>query len=216
MSDESEAEAANDVTIATYEATARRFREQGMVLVDPLRGFLDRFVDRVGPDAEVLELGSGPGRDARYLEERGLRVQPTDGTAAFVELMREDGHHPRLLDVRDGDFGGPYRAVFANAVLLHLSRVEFHAALVAARRAVVAGGVLGLTLKEGDGEGWTTERLDLPRWFVYWREAELREALAGAGWIVESLEHVIGHYDPWIHVIARADAAPISRPDRER
>ncbi len=138
-------------------------------------------------------------------------MQRTDGTAAFVALMREDGHHARLLDVRDGDFGGPYRAVFANAVLLHLSRVEFQAALVAARRAVVGGGVLGLTLKEGDGERWTTERLDLPRWFVYWREPDLRHALASAGWIVESLEHLLGHFDPWLYVIARADAAPTSR-----
>jgi len=196
--------APNDVTIETYELTARRFRELSMALGEPLRNFLDRFVERAGVGAEVLELGSGPGRDARYLEERGLRVQRSDATAAFVALLREDGHDVRFLDVRDGDFGGPYRAVYANAVLLHVSRVEFDAALSAARRAVSDGGVLGLTLKDGDGEGWTTERLDLPRWFVYWREADLRAALSRSGWIVESLDHVVGRFDPWLHVLARA------------
>lgn len=79
----------------------------------------------------------------------------------------------------------------------------------------MSGGVLGLTLKEGDGEAWTTERLDLPRWFVYWREPDLRHALTNAGWVVESFAHVVGQFDPWLYVLARADAAPTSSPDFE-
>ena len=193
-----------DATIAGYEVTAARFRDLGMVLGPVLQRFLDRVAARVGVGARVLELGSGPGRDARYLESRGVRVQRSDATRAFVELLRGDGFDAMLLDVRTDHLGGPWDAVFANAVLLHLDRAAFADALAAIRRAVRPGGVLAFTLKDGDGEAWTNERLEVPRWFVFWRRGDVADALAAAGWIVESLDEVEGPNDPWLHVIARA------------
>lgn len=88
------------ITLATYEATARRFQETGVVLDPSVRSFLDRIVDRVGVGGHVLELGSGPGRDARYLEGCGVRVRRSDATRAFVDILREDGDEAQLLDVR--------------------------------------------------------------------------------------------------------------------
>lgn len=87
------------------------------------------------PGAEVLELGSGPGREALYLEQRGMRVNRTDATPAFVERLQRAGHPARELDVRQGDLGGPFDAVLANAVLLHLTRDDLHAALRACHAA---------------------------------------------------------------------------------
>lgn len=193
-----------DITIATYEATAARFRDLGLVLGPVLRGFLDRVATRVGAGARVLELGSGPSRDARYLESLGVRVQRSDATAAFVEMLHAEGFDALRLDVRTDDLGGPWDAVFANAVLLHLDRAAFASALVAIREAVVPGGVLACTLKEGDGETWTDARLGGPRWFVFWRREQLVDVLEHAGWIVESIEQVEGPNDAWLHVIARA------------
>ena len=94
--------------------------------------------------------------------------------------------------------------VLADAVLLHLNRTEFALALRKARTAVPAGGLLAMTLKEGDGDEWHTRTLDRPRFFTYWREAELRAELEHAGWAVEWLEHVAGELEPWLYVIARA------------
>lgn len=199
-----------DVTLATYEATALRFRDLGLVLGPVLQGFLDRVAARVGAGARVLELGSGPGRDARYLESHGVRVQRSDATEAFVEMLRAEGFDAVRLDVRTGELGGPWDAVFANAVLLHLDREAVAVALVAIREAVVPGGVLACTLKDGDGETWTDARLGGPRWFVFWRREQLAEALEAAGWIVESIEQVEGPNDAWLHVIARTSVEPAS------
>lgn len=49
----------------------------------------------------------------------------TGRASAFVEMLQAAGHPARLLDVRVDDFGGPYGAVLADAVLLHLTREEF-------------------------------------------------------------------------------------------
>jgi predicted TPR repeat methyltransferase len=75
--------------------------------------------------------------------------------------------------------------------------------LVKAQAAVPDGGLLAFTLKEGDGEGWSTAKLELRRYFVYWREAPLREALDAAGWEMLSLDHVMGRAEPWLFVICR-------------
>ncbi|MBW3640129.1 MAG: methyltransferase domain-containing protein, partial [Actinobacteria bacterium] len=191
-----------DLTLTTYEAAAQRYRERAAPPGVHLVSFLDRLVELVGA-GDVLELGSGPGREAGYLEGCGLRVRRTDAAPAFVDMMRADGYQAQLLDVRTGDLGGPYDAVLAHAMLLHLTRQEFHDVVVRIRRAVVDGGVFAFTVKKGDGEGWSEAKLDLPRFFTYWREPAVRTALERSGWAVLSIDHVAGRHEPWLYVLAR-------------
>jgi SAM-dependent methyltransferase len=194
----------DDTTLASYEAAADSYIEQTTAQAPVLLAFLDRLADLVG-HGRVLELGSGPGWDAAYLERRGVRVTRSDATRAFVDRLRAAGHQAQLLDIRHDDLGGPYDAVLADAVLLHLSRDQFRHALGRIRRAVTPAGLLAVTLKEGDGEQWSTARLGLPRHFTYWREPALRQALPDAGWHVTFLAHVPGQTDQWLHVIAQRD-----------
>jgi len=197
-------ESPGDRTIATYEAGVERYRSHLPDEVPaPVRAFLEEVAECVGPGSRVLELGSGPGREAAYLETRGVNVTRSDATAAFVAMMRRDGHDARLLDVRRDELGTGWDAVLADAMLLHLTREEFRSVVAKARRAVRDGGLLAITLKEGDREGWSTAKLDAPRWFTYWREAPLRQTLEDAGWRVRSVDHVPGRVDEWLYVIAR-------------
>ena len=194
----------NDVTLASYQAATDRYIEARSAPPPVVRRYLDRLADLVG-HGHVLELGSGPGWDAAYLEQRGVRVTRSDATPAFVDRLRAAGYEARLLDVRRDEFGGPYDAVLANAVLLHLSRDQFRGALRRARHAVGDGGVLAVTLKEGDGERWSSVKLDRPRHFTYWREPALRRVLEDTEWHVTFLAQVDGRAERWLHVIARAD-----------
>jgi SAM-dependent methyltransferase len=196
-----------DATLQTYEQYAERYIAASLPVVSAEWGvLLDALVARLLAGSRVLEIGTGPGLEAAYLEARGLVVDRTDATAAFVERLREQGHAARLLDVRSGDLGGPYDAVLANAVLLHLDRAEFAAALRACASATRTGGLLAVTLKEGDGESWSTAKLHAPRWFVYWREDALRDLLEQVGWSVLDLRTMQGRHEPWLHVLcSRAD-----------
>jgi cyclopropane fatty-acyl-phospholipid synthase-like methyltransferase len=40
---------------------------------------LERFLAQLPPDADILELGCGSGRDSAWMLERGLRVTPPTG-----------------------------------------------------------------------------------------------------------------------------------------
>lgn len=191
-----------DLTLGVYqEAMDAYCATSPSAVAVPVAALLDTVVGRLPASGRVLEVGSGPGLEAQYLEERGLVVDRSDATPAFVERLRQQGHSVRLLDLRDGDYGGPYDAVVANAVLLHLERAHAEKALASFRASTRPGGVLALTLKEGDGEAWSSAKLGKPRWFVYWREDALREVLQRAGWQVVDLRHVQGRTEPWLHVL---------------
>ena len=192
-----------DITLRSYETAAQRYADQSAGPGPASCAFLDRFADTVG-QGRVLEIGSGPGMDATYLEGRGLSISRTDATPAFVEMIRAAGHEARVLDVRTADLGGPWDAVLAQAVLLHLDRGQFADALQRIRQAVVDGGVFAFTLKEGDGDAWSEAKLDLPRYFSYWREPPLRHVLAQTHWDVISIDRVAGRLEPWLFVMARA------------
>jgi SAM-dependent methyltransferase len=190
-----------NVTLAAYESGVEAYCAASPSTVAPaVAGLLDAIAALV-PGGRVLELGTGPGLEADYLEQRGLTVDRTDATRAFVDRLRRAGHPARLLDVRSGELGGPFDAVLAHAVLLHLARNDMEQALRACLVATKAGGVLALTVKEGDGEDWSDTKLDTPRWFVYWRPRPLRELLERTGWNVIRLERVHGRHDAWLQAL---------------
>lgn len=77
----STSEDSSAITLATYELHA----EQYIARTSNIRSQLvDDLIALVPQDSSVLELGSGPGRDAAALEEAGLVVTRTDGAASFV------------------------------------------------------------------------------------------------------------------------------------
>lgn len=195
--------AAGDLTLESYQAAADVYRDQTPPPGPAVAGFLDELARRVGTGS-VLEMGSGPGADAAYLEARGPKVLRTDAAPAFVEMLRADGHQAQVLDVRVGDLGGPYAGVLANAVLLHLTPEEAADVLTRTRSAVVDGGVLAFTLKEGDGQAWTSAKLGLPRHFTFWRELQVRAVLQATGWTRVVIDHVAGREETWLFVLACA------------
>jgi SAM-dependent methyltransferase len=180
-------------TAAAYDGDATAYGEATARMNDGTRAELDWFAGALGGAGAVLEIGSGGGRDAAGLQERGLAVRCTDVSAGFVELLRSRGLDAEVLDPLTGDLGGPYDGVWASASLLHVARRDLPTVLLRLAEATRDGGALGATLKEGDGERWSVHgQVRAQRRFVYWREVPLREALEGAGWHVEECRHDLG------------------------
>jgi 2-polyprenyl-3-methyl-5-hydroxy-6-metoxy-1,4-benzoquinol methylase len=193
----------NDETLQTYERTAARYAERTVRADDEPDNLVPLVAAHAAVGAAVLEIGSGPGHDAARLEALGFQVRRSDATRAFVELQRAHGHEIDVLDVRTDDLGGPYDVVFAHAVLLHIDRTELPSVLTRLRDAVRPGGLLAMSLKEGDGEEWSSHKLELPRHFTYWREQPLRSVLEGVGWTPVVCEHVGPPDRPWLRTLSR-------------
>jgi SAM-dependent methyltransferase len=198
----------NARTLAAYERQALAYREQTRHVVsadDPLV----LAVARHAPDGIVLEVGSATGRDAAALESLGRRVRRTDATRAFVDMQRAEGHEVDVLDVlRDplvDEEHGPYAAVFANAVFLHFAPDDLRLVLAKVRAALRPGGLLGFSVKVGDGSEWSEHKLGLPRFFQYWRPEPLRALVETAGFRVVELREDPGPNWDWLIVLATPD-----------
>ncbi|GAA4714637.1 class I SAM-dependent methyltransferase [Nocardioides conyzicola] len=201
-------------TVEAYDAHAAAYRDGSLAHDDQVLDQLHAFAAAVGAGGRVLEVGSGPGRDAVSLEAAGLSVRRTDITPAFVDLLRAAGHDADVLDPLTDDLadplrpGTPYDGVWASACLLHVDRSDLPTVLARLAAATRPGGALALALKEGDGDAWSTHgHVGAPRRFVYWREDALREVLEAAGWAVGQVQHSRStrNGEPWL------DAAAVRR-----
>ena len=115
---------------------------------------LDGFLDRLEPNASVLELGCGGGRDAARIKERGFILDATDGIPAMVKKANE--RHDvgaRLMQFDELRAIGDYDAVWAHACLLHCPRSELPEVVRAIYGALRTGGLHYASFKLGDGEG---------------------------------------------------------------
>ena len=168
-------------TIAGYTACALHYAEvtkpadaDGSPALQQLRAALP-----VG--AGILEIGSGPGWDADWLETHGFAVERTDATPAFIALQRDRGRQATRLDVVHDDLGGPHDAIVALYVLQHVERSRLADVFGRMARAVVDGGHLLFSLMEGDSDfvdvGKDGSRYHITRW----RQAEIEPLLHALG-----------------------------------
>lgn len=202
------------VTVASYEADAEAYVAGQTPASDEMAAAVEGFAGLLEHGARVLEIGSGSGRDAALLEQRGLSVRRTDITPAFVRLLRAAGHEASVLDPLVDDLsdpdtglsaGAPYDGVWASASLLHVRREDLPRVLRNLAAVTREGGVLHLAVKEGDGARFSAHgTISGPRHFTFWREDELRAVLTDTGWDVRSLSHGIAgpHGANWLDVTA--------------
>lgn len=173
-------------TVRAYDLDAVAYVENGASMPASVRADIEGFVAVVGPGGRVLEIGSGGGRDAALMEELGLRVRRTDITPAFVALLRDQGHQADLIDPLVDDLStadGLYDAVWANASLLHVQRPDLPAVLARLADVTRLGGLLRISVKRGDGDGWSTHgSITRPRHFTYWQAEALTDAVISSGW----------------------------------
>ena len=163
------------------------------------------FADSVGAGGYVLDLGSGPGSDSTFLMQQGLKVRALDATPAFVEHARNNG-----VDAHQGTFDdltetAEFDGIYASFSLLHAPRAEFPRHLSAVHTALKPGGQLFLGMKLGTGE----HRDDLGRYYSYYTQDEIEDALTSAGFTIDRsvqgmAKGLVGSYDKFILVFAHA------------
>ena len=155
-------------TVQSYEGFARQYDTLVSEHRPPhIEDALRRLVQCLPPGGSVLEVGSGTGRDADFIESLGAVVRRTDATQAFVDLMAERGRKADLLNVMTDELGGgPYDGVLAMGVLIHVDREQVDPVLHKIHAALKPGGAFLVAMRKGEGETdddyhtvrWTGER----------------------------------------------------------
>lgn len=192
----------NRRTVAAYEGYARGYAAavpaipSGNAAAD-----LRRLAAAAGPSGQVLEIGSGPGWDADFLETLGVRVRRTDVTEAFVRFQLERGKNAHRLDLLTDEIEGVYDGIAMLYVLQHFEREQVDAVLDKLARGLAANGVLLMSHMLGEGEEWEGDGGDYR--VVRWPAAAMDARLQRAGFAVESESFIDSEQRPWRSVLAR-------------
>jgi SAM-dependent methyltransferase len=170
----------NRRTIHSYTESASEY--DGQVSARPPRYIaegLRRTMKHVPVGGLVLEVGSGTGRDADFIESLGGKVRRTDATQAFLDLQAERGKNGERLNLLTDTLGGPYDAILAICVLIHVERASTDRVLRKIRRALRPGGAFLTAVWAGSGQ--TDGRYHM----TYWSRTAFAMRLTAAGLTVE-------------------------------
>ncbi len=191
-------------TIDTYNKLAREYDEETADFWDRFpRTIIDAFV-KAGPK-KVLDIGSGPGRDAVILKTAGLDVTCLDASEAMVTMTKEKGIVSVLGDFMNLPFpDGNFDGVWAYTSLLHIPKTDLKKALGEIFRVLKSGGVLGLGFIEGDFEGYReSSGVGLPRYFAFYQKEEVEALLRECGFELFFFETFKPRNKNYLHFLAK-------------
>lgn len=197
---------ANKTTLSSYEAHTQDYIQNTPSEVSGgLKDWIDSALTGLPLNAKILEIGSGDGRDADYIESLGYDVECTDAAQAFVSILLEKGFNAHLHDAILDPITGSYDLVFANSVLHHFTHEE--AILVTSKvlTALKPRGRFAFSLKRGRGEVWSTDKMNAPRYYHCWSRKEVEKLLRNTGfkrWTVSEDASGRGGSDDWMQIIA--------------
>lgn len=198
-----------ETTIATYRQHFDRYVERTQSEVSgEFKIWIDSFLSHLPQSGKIFEIGSAFGRDACYFRERDYQVTCTDVIPQALEALSADGFETAEYDFRDNpkqEWLGKFDGFFANAVLLHAEQDVFKNALRNATAILKENGIAALSLKTGEGEVISLEKMDAPRYFRYHTEEEIRDILSRLPFDVISINHA--ENQKWLHIIMRSQSS---------
>lgn len=113
----------------------------------------DRFLIALTPGAHILDAGCGSGRDTKVFRDRGYKVTAIDASSQLARLAAAYTNHPcEVLCFQDMVFHETFDGIWACASLLHIPKNEMRDVIPRFVQALKPGGLLYVSVKEGEGE----------------------------------------------------------------
>ena len=201
----------NDQTLAYYRENANSFLE-GTLSADMSDARL-RFLKKLVPQAYILDLGCGSGRDTKAFLEEGCRVDAVDGSEELCRRASEyTGIPVRHMLFQEVEAQEAYDGIWACASLLHLPKAELAYVLRKLANALKKNGVLYASFKYGTYEGmrggrffsdFTEESLDA-FWNCVWREEDIHTLKIREIWLTADVRPG-REEERWINLLAERD-----------
>jgi SAM-dependent methyltransferase len=133
----------------------------------------DRFLEELPAGGSILDLGCGSGRDTAYFREKGFQVTPTDGSERMCALASDYlGTPVRVQEFNELEDECLYDGIFASASIMHLEYERLVELMPKLVRALKAGGVLFVSFKYGDSDGYLGKR-----YYTYMTEERFAELI---------------------------------------
>lgn len=191
-------------TIQVYNLMAKEYDLETADFWDRIAlGFAEKFAAEA--HGEILDVGSGPGRDALILKRKGLEVVCLDASEAMVQLCTEKGFESVLGDFSAMPFEDrTFDGAWAYTSLLHVPKSEVSKALDEISRVLKDRGILGLGMIEGSEELYRqSSDISALRWFSFYSKEEIENLLAKHGFKVLYFEQFQPKSKNYLNFIAQ-------------
>ncbi len=193
----------NRVTVASYGRYAAGYAEATRTMSTSGEEMLQLFARAMPAGRHLLEIGSGPGWDADYLEAIDFSVRRTDAAPSFVAMQRERGKMAETLDLISAELGGPYDGVLVLYVLQHIDAPLLPGVLLKLSSCLSAAGCILLTYRVG--EDTVTERGEISGDYhsTLWSPEAFGAALQSAGLQPEWERRTSDEDGDWCAILGR-------------
>lgn len=189
-------------SIDYYNKNAAAYFESTVQL--DLSDLRQKFEELLPEGGSILDLGCGSGRDSLAFYEDEFEVTPLDGSEEMCALAEIHTDLEVLhMMFEELDFDEVFDGVWACASLLHVPENQMPDILKKIGQALKPGGVLFLSVKEGDFEG-----IRNGRYFVDYSKRKLKELVEDSKtfrieemWKTEDVRGSI-HEAKWLNLLA--------------
>ena len=141
-----------DKTLKYYNENAQSFAS-GTVSVK-FTEVQDKFLEKLNPDAYILDFGCGAGRDTKYFLSRGYQIDSIDGSEQLCRIASKyTGIKVRQMLFQELDEKEKYDGIWACASILHLPKKQLREVLENMYAALKSEGWIYTSFKYGEFEG---------------------------------------------------------------
>ncbi len=197
-------------TIDTYDQTVDEYIKN----VDNLHPIKEskKFLSYLGKNKSILDLGCGPGRDAKIFADKGYQVIGIDLSKGMIEAAtnRVKNAEFKVMDIRQLKFDdNHFDGVWASASFLHIPKKEIIKGFQEVHRVLKDKGIFYISVKQGEGEILKPdERYNgAKKFWSFFQKKEIEDELKTAGFdIIEAyIEEQNSSYatNPWIQIFCR-------------
>jgi len=186
-------------TIEAYES----FSEEDMkdyFDFEGVRCFAEFFRENLN-GRNVLDVGCGPGRDAKYFSENGLDVTGIDLADNFLTIASRMAPKAQFIsmDMRKLDFAdSSFDGAWINSSFLHIPKKESKSTLSELKRILKPDGLMFLAVKEGKEECFVDSRF-----YAFYERNELKSLLDSSGLKIIKFDCIENRGIKWICVFCQ-------------
>lgn len=191
-------------TIKTYDQMAEEYDAETTVFWEIIpKTFIKAFQKEI--TGNVLDVGSGPGRDALVMQEYGIDVTCLDASESMIKMSQARGLKSIKGDFMNLPFDDQsFQGVWAYTSLLHVPKDQIDKALDEITRVLKPKGIFGLGMIEGDFNGYReSSGVNMPRWFSFYTKDELERLLKNHGFDIIYSESFKPKSKDYLNFIAR-------------
>ena len=199
-------------TIQTYEELVENYYKTHFD-INVIKNFADFFIQNL-KGKKILDVGCGPGRDAKYFSDHGLDVTGIDLTSNFIKMASQNVPNVKFIqmDMRNLDFPqNTFDGVWVCASFYHIPKKDAKNTLRGFRKILKSSGIIFISIKSGTGERFIQKEEDKERtkFYAFYTEDEFKNLIESCNFkilkVIINTKEDIDNFrikNTWINIFA--------------